>query len=220
MDSFDLFKVKGGDKINYIEINDSYKLYDSAISLIAGVCSINLVIDAYHSEATPYTEGHYLFFEGRKNVTNKIYYIFPYDIYRHLVEDKWPTAIKIHFKEKTFPDQEQDEGSIGSFAKVFLSLGQATFIQFWELIKGEINSKCGSDQKKWSDIFKFGWIIRNALAHNFKITINDSQIENIRWNNLVYGFSKNGTDISDEIMFLELIVLMKDIEDEIRSTSN
>lgn len=216
----DIFSVKPNDKIEHILINSSYPFFDGAISFLAGVCSTNFLIDAYLSKAVPYKDGHYLFFEGRKKATNKVYYFFPYDIYKFLIENRWPEKIKIHYKHKDFDDQEELDEGINGFVKVFLSLGQATFIQYWEGIKNTIIKKFGSDQTKWKEIFQFGWIIRNALAHNFKVTINNNKIDNIKWNELSFGYSTNGTDISDHIMFLELIILMKDIEDELNKYSS
>ncbi len=59
--------------------------FNGAVSFLAGVCSTNLLIDAYLSEAIPFKDGHYLFFEGRKKATNRLYYFFPFDIYKHLI---------------------------------------------------------------------------------------------------------------------------------------
>lgn len=211
----ELFNVNPEEIINFTQIDKTYSFFKGAISFIAGVCSINLLIDSYKNQAIPYTDGHFLYFEGRKNVTNKIYYIFPIEIYKYLLENKWPDVLTIHHKEKTFEDSDEDIESINSFEKVFLSLGQATFTQFWEDIKVKIHSKYGSNQENWKNIFQFGWIIRNALAHNFRVSINNKKIDNITWNGLNFGYSTNGIDISEQIMFFELIILMKDIEDEL-----
>lgn len=216
MNPHDIFSVKPQDKIDCIQIDNSYNFFDGAVSFLAGLCSTNLLIDAYLTEAIPYKDGHYLFFEGRKQATNKIYYFFPYDIYKYLINNQWPDSIKIHFKDKTFEDIEEIDGAVNGFVKVFLSLGQATYIQYWETTKEKIVKQFGNDQTKWDNLFKFGWIVRNALAHNFKVTVNNNKIDNIIWNGLNFGYSTNGVDISEQMMFLELIVLMKDIEDELR----
>lgn len=214
----DIFRLKPQDKIEHIYIDKSYTFFDGVVSFLAGLCSTNLLIDSYLSTAVPYNNGHYLFFEGRAKATNKIYYFFPYDMYKYLIDNKWPENIKIHFKHKDITDQEDLEGLDG-FVKVFLSLGQATFINFWENIKDSIIKQFGNDQTKWENIFQFGWIIRNALAHNYRVTINSNKFDNITWHGLSYGYSTNGTDISEQIMFLELIILMKDIEDELKKFS-
>lgn len=215
MTNLDIFDLKPNDNIEFTLIDKSYTFFDGVVTFIAGVCSTNLLIDSYLTEATPYKDGHYLYFEGRKNATNKIYYFFPFDIYKYIIENKWPENIKIYHKEKSFDDKNETTGSIIGFAKVFLSLGQATYIQFWESIKDNIINQFGNDQTKWNNIFQFGWIIRNALAHNFKVTINNKSFENITWKGLNFGYSTNETDISEQIMFIELIFLMKDIEDEL-----
>lgn len=205
------------DEISSISIGNSYSFFNGAVSFMAGLCATNLVMDSYTTEAIPYREGHYIWFEGRKNVSNKIFYFFPFDIYRHIMNNEWPEVLLLHYKEKNFEDQtDYIEGEIVGFEKVFLSLGQATYIQFWELIKSGIIERFGSDQTKWSSIFQFGWIIRNALAHNFKIVVNNQKIENVVWKNLNFGYTTNGTDISEHIMFIELIILMKEIEDELK----
>lgn len=219
MRSKELFKVRETDIIENIEIDKSYTFFDGVIDFIAGICSISLTVDAYKTEARPYLDGHYLYFEGRKNATNKIYYVFPYDIYKYIMNNDWPETIKIHFKHKDFDDQEQnDEQAILGFEKVFIGLGQAIYIQFWESIKSSIINTQGKDQSKWDNLFQFGWIIRNALAHNFKVTINNPKIDNVKWHNISFGFSTNGKIISDYIMFFELIFLMKDIEDKLKNT--
>jgi hypothetical protein len=216
----DIFGINPKDKIECIQIDRSYIFFDGAVSFLAGLCSTNLLIDSYLSKAEPYKEGHYLFFEGQKNATNKIYYFFPYDIYKYLIDNKWPDKITIHYKNKSFDDQEEIEGEINGFVKVFLYLGQATYIQYWENTKERIVKQFGNDQTKWGNIFQFGWIVRNALAHNFKVTVNNNKIDNITWNGLKFGYTTNGIDISEHIMFLELLILMKDIEDELKKYSS
>lgn len=213
----DIFYLRSEDKIEFIRIDNSYVFFDGVVSFLAGVCSTNLLMDSYLTEAIAYKEGHYLFFEGRTKATNKIYYFFPYDIYKYLMDNRWPESINIHFKEKTFPDQEEINGGLDGFAKVFLSLGQATYIQYWESTKDKVIKVFGTDPTKWNTIFTFGWLVRNALAHNFKVTVNNPKIDNITWKGLSLGYSKNGIDISEQIMFIELIILMKDIEDELIS---
>lgn len=215
MTDHDIFDIQPADEIEFIQFDNSYNFFDGAVSFLAGLCSTNLLIDSYLTEAVPFTEGHYLFFEGRKKATNRIYYFCPYDIYKYLIDNKWPESFKLYYKNKPFDDQEEIEGSIDGFTKVFLSLGQATYIQYWESTKEKIINFFGSDQTKWDNLFQFGWIIRNALAHNFNVTVNNPKIDNITWNQLTFGYSYNGADISEHIMFLELIILMKDIEDEL-----
>lgn len=214
------FNVTNEEELGWIQIDNSYLFFDVVVSFLSGICATNLVIDSYLSKAKPYKEGEYLFFEGRKNATNRIYYLFPFEIYSHIViHNTWPNSLRLYFKEKTIEDQEYIEGEITGFSKVFLSLGQASYIQYWEAIKPRIINLFGSDQSKWEIIFQFGWIVRNALAHNFRITINNKNIDNVVWNKLNFGYSSNGQDISEHIMFIELIVLMKDIEDRINYLS-
>jgi hypothetical protein len=216
----DKFLIHSDDELLSISVDNTYSFFDGAVSFLAGLFATNLLIDAYQSKAVPYQDGHYIFFEGRRKATNKIYYFFPYDIYEYLLSHQWPTSLKIHFKEKTFDDQENIDGSITGFSKVFLSLGQATFLQFWEDTKQKLVKAYGSDQTKWSNLFQFGWIIRNALAHDFKIAVNNQKIDNVTWNGLSFGYSSNGQDISEQIMFVELIILMKEIEDELKNNQS
>lgn len=216
----DIFKVKIEDNIGFIEIDNSYIFYDGVIAFITGLCATHLAINTYMSTASPYEKGQYLFFEGRKNATNKIYYLLPYEFFNDFFQNSWPQSIKLYYKIKTFEDQDQspiDEKD--AFAKIFLSLGQATYIEYWELTKVKIIQLFGYDQSKWNNLLQFGWIIRNALAHNFRITVNNNKIDNVKWNNLSFGYSTNGVDISEQIMFLELVILMKDIEDYLKEYS-
>lgn len=85
MTTHELFDVNPEDKIEFTQIDKSYIFFDGAVSFLAGLCSTNFLIDSYMTQATPYKDGHYLFFEGRQKATNKIYYFFPIDIYKYLI---------------------------------------------------------------------------------------------------------------------------------------
>lgn len=165
----------------YIKFDNSYSFFDGVVSYLAGICSSSFVLYTYLSGGSLYTENHYIYFEGREKATNCIYYLFPYDIFKPLLNNCWPTSIKLFYKEKTFPDSVESENEIHGFKQVFLDLGQATYIQFWEKIKQKIISQFSNVQNSWPNIFQFGWIIRNALAHNFKIEINDKKVKNVSW---------------------------------------
>ncbi len=202
--------------LSFFKFDNSYVSFDGIISFLAGVCANSYVLDSSLGNSELYKEKHYIFFEGRANATNKIYYFFPYDIFNYLTNNEWPKQIKLYYKEKSGPYSEESKKGINGFSQVFMNLGQAMYIQFWESIKSKIIKTFGKDHKIWPSLFLFGWIIRNALAHNFKIMINNPEIDKVEWNNLSYGFSNSGINISDEIMFIELIVLMREIEDQLR----
>jgi hypothetical protein len=199
--------------LEYFEFSKEYRFYYGIVSFLAGISSISHLINSIYNHSSLINEGAYIHFEGREKVTNKIYFLFPYDIYKYLLLDRWPDSFRLYYKEKTTPDSEKSDSDIGSFSRVFLALGQATFIQYWEEIKSSIISNYGQDQVSWPSILKFGWIIRNALAHNFKITIHNKAINSVQWYNLNFGYQTNGVSIDNEIMFIELIILMKEIED-------
>lgn len=203
------------DKECFINIHKNYSFFNGAVSFLAGICATNSFINANLNQTGRFKETDYIFFEGRKNATNKIYFFFPYDIFKDLLINEWPDSLKLYYKEKAFNDLDDGENALTGFKAVFIYLGQSAYIQFWESIQLKIVNLYGNNRLDWSNVFKFGWIIRNALSHNFKITINDPRIKSVTWRGLEFGFSDQGIDISEKLMFIELIVLMKDIEDEL-----
>jgi hypothetical protein len=213
--------LKEGEKIEFIEIDNSYRFFDGAIGFIAGVCATKIVREVQSSgKGRPFKDNDYVFFAGTHCATNKNYFVYPNDIYKHLINNDWSKSLKIIFRENTTPNEARPKAEFTSFNKISLALGQAMYIQFWESIKVEIENTFGKiKDKRWPEIFVFGWIIRNTFAHNnFRLEINDSSIENVRWAGLTYGYSKCGSYSSKDIMFFELILLMRDIENEFRKT--
>ena len=206
------FHLIDKESLSFLEIDNSYTAFDITVNFLAGICSTNFMLSFYFGNSKLYEENHYVFFESRTNATNRIYYFFPHDIFKYLIKNTWPHNLKLFYKPKEFPDSKSSENAITGFVKVFLGLGQSAFIQFWETIKHQVILKYGNHPQDWPNILQFGWIIRNALAHNFIIEINNKAINNVTWYRLSFGNSTNGIDISEKLMFIELIQLMVDIE--------
>lgn len=57
--------------------------------------------------------------------------------------------------------------------------------------------------------------VKLVLAHNFVVDIKDEQIGDAKWNNLKLGYSVRGKELHKMMSFIELIILMKDIEDSL-----
>lgn len=86
------------------------------------------------------------------------------------------------------------------------------YLTYYEDIKDIIEGRFGPDPLHWPPMLQFARIIRNAFAHNSEITIRKLTLAPVTWRHLTYGPQDNGRNIFNDFFVVELIDLMKDVE--------
>lgn len=98
-------------------------------------------------------------------------------------------------------------------------MGQA-YLAFFEDIRFDLTQKLGKNSNHWSDeTLKFGYQIRNAVAHSGRIHFNSPDNSPVSWKGLCYSHTNNGEIIFEDIGVVELIVLMCEIESILKTMS-
>lgn len=220
------YSINRDDKLFQISVDGKYSFYKNAVAFLIGISSIQLTQDVYCREPNSeligkYKNLQYIFFEGYKECSNRIYYIFPEEFKDLAYNNKYPKKFRLAFKIKTFEDAvKKDDGSSG-VARAVSALGQYMFLHFWENLKSDYNDSYSfSKPVDLPNILKFAWMVRNAFSHNQKILINDSKVGSAHWMKLSIGFERNGQNIFHLINAIALIILMKEIEDYVLTEAN
>lgn len=95
---------------------------------------------------------------------------------------------------------------------------QSVFTDFYETQKNHANAKWNGVQQ-WDEIWKFAWVVRNALAHGGKISWQDQHISSVTWKTKSYDrLHDNGRDIIfNDIGEGDLIVLIDELDQALTS---
>lgn len=90
------------------------------------------------------------------------------------------------------------------------------FLRFY--IHGEaILKQIHPCHRKWGPNWRFGWAIRNAIAHDGKIKIKDQNTKPVEWDGLQFAHSDNGHPVLDQdVGSADLVALMIAMDAELR----
>ena len=65
-----------------------------------------------------------------------------------------------------------------------------------------------------------GWLVRNSLSHDKKISFSDSTSREIEWRGKVIKTSDNNDPIHQHLNFTDIFILMFDIDEELNKVLN
>ncbi len=98
------------------------------------------------------------------------------------------------------------------------------FVNYYESVKPKIEKIMGytsRNQSNWSnDIFRMGWLVRNSLSHNKKISFSDSSSRDILWRGKVIQTSNHNEPIHQHLNFTDIFILMFDMDEELSKVFN
>lgn len=138
---------------------------------------------------------------------------FPFWFISSISLNSWPQYIEYEFREinKTpspFSVSSEDN------SKIFSRMVGASFVNYYESQKETIDTKFGSNAKKWPDLINIARNIRNGFSHGGHFYITNSSMKKLKWREFELNYSMNET----KILFTEsglgpgdIILLMDDL---------
>lgn len=130
------------------------------------------------------------------------------------LSERHPDSIEINIESKML--RRTYNHTTSGLKKAMESVFHANFLQFY--IKGEaaLRGTVGDDWR-WGSNWRFGWAIRNALAHDGSIYFSNHRKPAVQWDGLRYDHTDNGYPVfENDIGAADLILLMIDMAKELR----
>lgn len=123
-----------------------------------------------------------------------------------------PDHIRLHVQTKTDEDHPfRTEGTISVTVRMFSAI-------FAIVCEGAINWQRGitTDVSKWPPVLAFCRVIRNAIAHDGKLRIDNPKPPPVAWRGLAYGYADNGRPvIGPDLGMADLLILLFDLDEEL-----
>lgn len=134
---------------------------------------------------------------------------------------------KPNFVEIVFIDNNEVGKVIGErcfTSEIIDFIFNPMFVNYYESVKPKIEKIMGytsRNQSNWSnDIFRMGWLVRNSLSHNKKISFSDSSSRDILWRGKVIQTSNHNEPIHQHLNFTDIFILMFDMDEELSKVFN
>jgi len=97
--------------------------------------------------------------------------------------------------------------------RILTPVVQAAFVHYYESVAGMIVEVHGDKPRAFPEPLRFGWVVRNACAHDGRVLIKDENLV-ATWYGLTYRRTDNGRQIIHaDLTPADLIVLMEEMDD-------
>lgn len=157
--------------------------FDNLAALLISLASLETALTAYANEG---------FVQAPRNIQNAIHIggrsmrrsFHTYDLLHGASVDKWPESLVI-FRSRPEDQVDFHRGSRDLFSsglhRAIEQMVGAAFVKFYESRLRHWKNAMGSQPKNWPDLWRFGWVLRNAIAHGDQFSIDDPTFAPCSW---------------------------------------
>lgn len=193
--------------------------FPELVRLAISLSAVGIAFELHKTgTAKPYGSGQPMVLEGKSGVSGLEIHFYPDLIYRHLLsttrrQPRFMTVLK-----KTIVKSPPDHPiKLGKVQLLMARLVGDAFVSYYERHVDLVESIWGKEKKgNWPSVWKFGWAMRNACAHNGLIYFKYKDHPGVSWQNLKYDYDDNDRRVLfDEITGVELILLMEEMDAEL-----
>ena len=187
------------------------RFFDDLVNMLVTGIAFGSTMQAYRGDELNFSDGQWTRLRGTPAVLGFNLSIDPNSLLEPLKQGYRPG--RLEFKEEPFTDAQRVvwEAPPGP-AQILAPVYHAAIVHYYESVAEEIEKTHGKDPKAWPDVLRFGWVVRNAFAHNGQVSIKDPALS-AAWRGLTYSQEDNGREILYlDLMPAELIVLMEEMD--------
>lgn len=204
-----------------VEYRESeHGFFPELVRLVVSLSAVGIGFELHKTGAAkPYAPGQPMVLEGKRSVSGLEIHFYPELVYSCLLS---PSGRPLRFMRvlkkpiaTSTPDHPIKLGKVRLLMARFV--GDA-FVSYYERHVDVVESFWGKEMKgNWPSVWKFGWAMRNACAHNGFIYFKRKDHPGVSWQNLRYDYTDNDRQVLfDEITGVELILLMEQMDAELR----
>ena len=190
-----------------------HRFFDSLVSFFSSISSLGIAFNAQaNGVATGYSKTDFIALMGNPSVSGVELHLFPHNLLSTLIGNGWPSSLTFdaHPINQNPPSHPLN---LTGLQGVHGSMIANAFVKYFEMNRSLVESKYTKDTRLWPMTWNFGRVVRNALAHNGGIKIDNINSPPVTWKNLTYSYLNNGKQILYcDVTAVELILLMADMD--------
>lgn len=191
----------------------THGFFDNLVSYFVSISSIGTSLSLRsNGEIIRWSSTDFLTLEGMKSVSNCEIQFYPDKTLDIVSRNEWPDVLEL-IKVPLTSNPPNHPILLTGLHKLHGSLIQSAYVDYFESFRDEIEIKFGKNTNDWPPVWNFGRVIRNAFAHDSKISIKNPESPEVVWMTLRYNFSDNGKSILyQDISPVEVIFLMEEMD--------
>lgn len=205
-------------EIEYSESDNGF--FPELVRLVIALSAVGIGFELHESGTVkPYGDRQPMVLEGKQEVSGLEIHFFPARLYSRLLspagrQPRFMRILKKQIKETT----PEHPIKLDNIQLLMARLVGDAFVSYYERHLDVVESIWGKQKEnKWPDVWRFGWAMRNACAHNGLMHFTYDKHPGVHWRNLSYAYGDNGRQVLfDEITGVELILLMEEMDAELR----
>ena len=191
--------------INITKQNKSYEQINSLVITLAGLAT---ALEYRNKGEARYNPGDYIIVEGKS--TNKMIGFPLVGPVEAALKNRRLETIQITI-ENLSPSPNKYEKTVDVLKRTMDYIFSPILLDFYERYLCQAEQKFGkykSTPDTWPDSWQFAWVVRNAIAHNYKIHFDKKDPKPKSWFGITISKEHQGVPLKNLFNFADLIVLL------------
>jgi hypothetical protein len=163
----------------------SHDFFDELVSLVVTLASFNAATESFWNSSStriPSSPTQVVQFYG-----TTVHAIFPtHSLMHEVVRNIWPRELKLTLSTSSVPLHQSNPVELQSsgIEKMITQLVGATFLKYYERHAHLPKFAHPGGPKTFPELWRFAWLLRNAIAHGDKWKISDPTFPTTSWNGI------------------------------------
>jgi hypothetical protein len=195
--------------------HSEHGFFPELVRLVICLSAVGIAFELHKAGTVkPYGPSQPMVLEGKQSVSGLEVHFFPRPLYDKLLSPSGRQPRFLEVVKKQISTAPPDHPIKLSTVQLMMSrlVGDA-FVSYYERHLAPAEKKWGSAKSGWTDLWRYGWAMRNALSHDGKISFPSPSSKPVHWKSLQYSYADNGRQVLfNELTGVELILLMEEMD--------
>jgi len=173
--------------------------FDDLVTLLISLASINTALTCYANGGIC---------NDPKNFNNAIhiggslatYSFHTHDLMHGISSDLWPDHIRLfRFSQDNPPEYRSGSRDLynGGMQELVGRVVGSAFLRYYERRLDSVRPALPRSPREWPEVWRFAWLIRNAVAHGDRFAIDDLGFPKTTWRNFAVSAAESGQNWFD-----------------------
>lgn len=195
----------------------THRFFDEAATLFVNLASFNAATESFwnsSSTSIPTTPNHTLTLMGRVAHAS-----FPvHDLMHGVVRNNWPAHLPLVLQPSNTEPNLYSNGvqlQSGAVANMIVQMVGTAFLRYYERNAQRPKTAFPAGPKTWPELWRFAWLLRNAIAHADTWSLNDLSFPSTSWHGVGVSPRDSGSPWFDLNRFIgggDVLLLLEELD--------
>ena len=204
----------------YTAATQSY--FDEVATLFINLASLNAATESFANASStkiPNSPEHTLNLYG-----SVAHACFPIHSLMHgLIRNEWPQALPLVLLPNTTRPSAIPNGielQSDAIANLIVQLVGSAYLKYYERSVGRVRAAHPGNPMTWPELWRFAWLLRNAIAHGDRWKLNNASFPPTTWHGVTVSPQDNSQPWFNVTRYVgggDVLLLLEELEQSVRS---